>query len=538
MTGGARRTAAPSRSAPVPLWGAVPLAALGGLTLDLAFPSVNQWVLAFVAIVLSLLTLIGRRAASSFLVGLVFGAAFYFPHVDWAARFLGDNDLAWVPWVALASVESVFMGAGAILLTLAYRWSDAWRGWTCLLSVPTLIAGLWTTRELIMGSWPYGGFAWGRIGMSQAESPLAPVASWVGVSGLTFLIVLWCAMLIEMIRMHARSARAGRVSPDGVEEPESQRLTAGRRALIAVPLIVVWGVMSFLPQFPTTPAGTMTVGAVQGNGPAAYMDQREFLDVANAQFDASAPIVGTDVDVVLWPEGGMDADPLNDARAALFLDIARSQLDAPLIMNAAVASGDEVYNMSMVWEAGGPTQTHSKRNPVPFGEYVPDRAFYERIVPSLIGMIGREYTPGTDAPLFDVAGTRIGLAICFDVISDELIREGALGGAQAYMFQTNNADFRGTDENLQQLSFARMRAIETGRTVVNLSTVGTSQIIAPDGTTTDSIGIDEADVMIADIELRDGLTAGVVLGPWIQGLIGFGSVSVLAALGVLHRLRR
>ncbi len=46
------------------------------------------------------------------------------------------------------------------------------------------------------------------------------------------------------------------------------------------------------------------------------------------------------------------------------------------------------------------------------------------------------------------------------------------------MFQTNNADFRGTDENLQQLAFARMRAIETGRSVVNLSTVGTSQVIA------------------------------------------------------------
>ena len=51
------------------------------------------------------------------------------------------------------------------------------------------------------------------------------------------------------------------------------------------------------------------------------------------------------------------------------------------------------------------------------------------------------------------------------------------------MFQTNNADFRGTDENLQQLAVARIRAVETGRTVVNVSTVGTSQIIRPDGST-------------------------------------------------------
>ena len=73
-----------------------------------------------------------------------------------------------------------------------------------------------------------------------------------------------------------------------------------------------------------------------------------------------------------------------------------------------------------------------------------------------------------------------------------MIWTGARDGAEVYMFQTNNADFRGTDENLQQLAFARMRAIETGRAVVNLSTVGTSQVIAPDGTTIDGLPAGEA----------------------------------------------
>ncbi len=109
---------------------------------------------------------------------------------------------------------------------------------------------------------------------------------------------------------------------------------------------------------------------------------------------------------------------------------------------------------------------------MPFGEYVPDRAFFEPFAPDLIGLIQREYTPGDAAPFFDLDGVGVGLAICFDVIYDDVIWDGAREGAQIYMFQTNNADFRGTDENLQQLAFARMRAIETGRSVVNLSTVG------------------------------------------------------------------
>ena len=106
------------------------------------------------------------------------------------------------------------------------------------------------------------------------------------------------------------------------------------------------------------------------------------------------------------------------------------------------------------------------------------------------------------------------------------------------MFQTNNADFRGTDENLQQLAFARMRAIETGRSVVNISTVGTSQIMRPDGSTVATLDADEAGALLEDVELRSGLTAGVLLGPWIQLALVIGGSGALVAAGVIARRRR
>ena len=72
------------------------------------------------------------------------------------------------------------------------------------------------------------------------------------------------------------------------------------------------------------------------------------------------------------------------------------------------------------------------------------------------------------------------------------------------MFQTNNADFRGTDENQQQLAIARLRAIETGRSVVNISTVGTSQVIDPTGRTIDALPAYEPGAMVTDVELATG----------------------------------
>ena len=131
----------------------------------------------------------------------------------------------------------------------------------------------------------------------------------------------------------------------------------------------------------------------------------------------------------------------------------------------------------------------------------------------------------------------VGLAICFDVIYDDVIWDGAREGAQIYMFQTNNADFRGTDENLQQLAFARMRAIETGRSVVNLSTVGTSQVITSDGTTIDGLPADVAGHMLTDVPLRTGLTPAVVAGEGIKIVIGWGSLIALVALGLIVALR-
>ncbi|MEJ3404116.1 apolipoprotein N-acyltransferase [Rathayibacter sp. YIM 133350] len=510
MTPGAAR----GRATPIlPLWAAFLTAAAGGFVYDLGFPDADVWPLAFLGIGLCLISLVGRRSWSALGVGFVFGVVFYLRQVSWTALYLGP-----IPWLTLSGLESSFVAAGSVLIALAYRWAPAVGGlWFRLIGLPMLVAGLWCVREQAVGSMPYGGFPWGRAALSQSESPFAQVVSWIGFTGLSFVMVAITAMLIEWARL--------------------ARWRDARTAIPAVALVVL---AIAAPAWSTTPHGSLRVASVQGNGPTGYFDKRSAGDVLNSQLEATRPVLEVpDIDVLVWPEGGSDIDPTRDAAVAREFDRLSEQLDAPLVLNTVTKSGEEYFNTSLLWRAGeGAVDRYSKRHPVPFGEYIPDRDFYYALAPDLIGLVQRGYTPGTDAPVFDLGKTVAGLAICFDVIYDDLMWEGENDGAEVYFLQTNNADFRGTDENQQQLAIARLRTIETGRSAVNISTVGRSQVIDPTGRTIDALPAGTAGSMVTDVPLRVGSTPAVVLGAWTPGVIVVGALAGLLACGLAFRRRR
>jgi len=502
------RPLAPAARPLLPFWAALAVAAGSGPILDAAFPDGNWWPLAYVGIALVLLALIGRRAGSSLLIGFIAGLSFYLCHIEWASLFLG-----FLPMTALSVLESLFFALGALTITLVYRWlprafpSPIGR----LLLLPVVVAGLWTAREAIASVWPYGGFAWGRVALSQSESPIRELFSWLGISGVSFVMVLLVALVIEC----GRSASL-------------------RRMAIAV---LALGVVLVIPAWPTATDGSMRVLAVQGNGPAGYFDERSDGDLLRAQLEATEPFVGEDVDVVVWPEGASEYSPLTTQVGSNAFDDVSETFDAPLIGWAVTERGDEIFNTSILWQAGeGQLDYYDKQHPIPFGEYVPDRAFWRPFAPDLIDLIGREYTPGTTDTVYDVNGVMVGVNICFDISDDVILANSVRDGAQIIFAQSNNGDFGYTDESVQQLAIARIRAMEFGRSVVNVSTVGTSAIIAPDGSTIDQLDDHTVGGMLEAVPLSNATTPAAVAGKWIEWLVSALGIAGLAIGG--WRFRR
>ncbi len=114
------------------------------------------------------------------------------------------------------------------------------------------------------------------------------------------------------------------------------------------------------------------------------------------------------------------------------------------------------------------------------------------------------------------------------------MRDSITSGAELLIAQTNNADFGHTDESVQQLEIARIRAMELGRSVVNASTVGTSAIISPTGKTLIQLKTYVPATMVLAVPLSTTITPATWLGePLEQSLsvLGLGGMIVAVIAG-------
>jgi apolipoprotein N-acyltransferase len=473
-----------------------PAAALAaGVCLWLAFPGAGLWWLAPVGVALLGWATLTAGAARGFGLGMLAGLAFFGPTLSWSGVYVGK-----LPWFALATLQALYVGAMCAVVGFAgRRLTDAGRPGAAYALVPLG----WVVQEWARGSTPYGGFPWARLAFSQADSPLAPVARWVGAPGLTFAVALVGTLLLLAVTGAVRRRPAAAVVP----------------AVLAVAVVLLVPAVIALP----TDGRTVSVGFVQGNVPEAGLEfnaeRRAVLDNhvrGTEQLAARAP---QDLSLVVWPENSSDIDPFRNADAAAQIDRAREAVGVPLLIGAVLAEPvGASSNVSLFYRPGEPEpQRYTKLHPVPFAEYIPHRAFFRAFTP--MADLAGNFVAGSDIGAFRVeapGGAYVALpTICFEVAYDGLMRESVLAAGDApslLVVQTNNATFGYTAESEQQFAISRIRAIEHGRAVVHASTVGVSGFVAPDGSVSGRTGLFTAEQAVGSPVVRSGLTPADRLG--------------------------
>lgn len=453
----------------------------------------------------------------SFLLGTVTGFVYYGFLAQWTTVYLGL-----LPWFGLVSVQALIFAFGSILLTLAWRFTNngpqsvfgetTSTGLLVRTAVTSLVvASAWSVREALAAIWPFGGFAWGRVIHSQAESPVGRL---VTITGTTVAGTLVVALVVWIVVVWSH----------GIDQQNRIRLTT--LALVSVVTLIPLSALF------TNPHGeTLRVLAVQGNSNSALFAQIQPGDSIRAHYSAMRDSWNDDVDVVLWPENAADINPLTNISAAEVAEEISAHFDAPFLFGTITWKGDESFNSVVKWEyAQGATDQYDKIHPVPFAEYLPARDFFYPLAPDMFDMVPRDYSFGTRDTVMDIDGVTVGVNICYDIVDDQIFRSMIADGAQVIFSPTNNADFGHSNQNIQQLGIARIRAMETGRSVVNDSTVGVSAIIAPNGSDIVRLEPYAPGVMIADVPLSTITTPAMLAGRYFD--------AVICAVGVLPILVR
>lgn len=390
------------------------------------------------------------------------------------------TDLTVPGWIAAVPVEAFIMAAAASLIAPS--------GWRRAASVPAaLVLG-----EAVRWSVPFGGVPMSNLALGQVDGPWLAAASLAGPLGVVALVGVG-AVVIE--RACARQWRA-----------------------VSWPALVAVGVpIAALAVPATTVDATIDAAVVQAGGELGTNVDTPQRSVRLRHLSAVDAWTGT-ADLMVWSESSTSGDrPLEASPSLDELEALASDRNFVLIANFYERTVDEdpprFRNATVaVSPRDGMTDRYDKAHLVPFGEYVPLRGLIDPVAD--LSLISREAIAGSGpgivaTPLGDVA-----VATSYEIYFSDLVRDGVRSGGRIVANPTLASSYSTDVVPSQSLASARLRAVESGRWVLQASTTGFSAIVSPDGTVVERSELRESVVLTAPVELRSGSTPAMFLGSW------------------------
>ncbi len=491
-----------------------PALALGaGVLVALSLPPWGWWPLALIGVAgfeLALGAFPSRR--ERFQLGWLFGAGWMFLGMGWMIQLTGPG------YVVAGAIFAGFQSVAAAIAPVG-----PWR----VIGRPVM----YTLAEALRFSFPFGGVPLASMGISQVGGPLGQIAAIGGV-----ILVTWVVFQLGVLGGVGLSMLGRIASPADRIRPAA---TLRWSALGAV--VVVIG-LSFVCPGGRATGDTLRVAAVQGGGeqgtsaldvPSIVVTERHLAATAAIEPDPT-------LDLVLWPENTIDVVTFETSEVAQRIADEAARLGVPISVglteDVQVDGRRRFTNAQVVISPDGEiVSRYDKVRRVPFGEYVPLRGVLERIT-SAVDRVGDAVPGDTPAVLELPTGERLATVISWEVFFGGRAREGVELGAGAIINPTNGASYTGTIVQTQQVASSRLRAIETGRWVVQVAPTGFTAFVAPDGTVVERGSQSEQVVIVRDIELRTGSTWYTSLGdaPFIVALL----VAAVASVWFANRDRQ
>lgn len=489
--------------------------AIAGAIYPLGFSPLEWWPLPIFSVAVLWWLLQDKSPKEAFWTGFCYGMGLFAVGVSWLYVSINTFGHA-APWLAtlLTILAIAFLSLFFAFLAWIQRKLLSQYG---RLSQMILFALMWLLVDLIRGS-GFWNFPWLYLGYSQTSGPLMGLATYVGVHGLTLVLVFIALLVSELIFR--------------------QRNNAAVSLKLACILVIAMG-LSLLPFTNITNkisvTETVTVALIQPNvDQHQKWDRKYFGPIINGLIEQTEPYWGADY--VIWPEAAI---PAMDTQVSLLLNQLESKAKnyhSQFITGIPIYEDREHYypGIKLLGDHKG---EYRKQKLVPFGEYLPFESLLRDVI-DFFNLPMSSFSAGSSSqtPLSTEKANLIP-AICYEVAFSGLIQqltEKASDDKLKVILTISNDTWFGTSWGpIQHFQIARMRAIENGVPVIRATNNGLTAVVNFNGRVLDEEPRFEQAVLAGVFTLSNRDTWFAQYGYWTLWALSF--LLVVVAFGLRHK---
>ncbi|HYW34415.1 MAG TPA: apolipoprotein N-acyltransferase [Balneolaceae bacterium] len=191
------------------------------------------------------------------------------------------------------------------------------------------------------------------------------------------------------------------------------------------------------------------------------------------------------------------------------------------------------YNAAVGFYPNQTIKVYRKHNLVPVIERFPYVRFFNKI--DVFGLINwasiQQFGEGHQPDQFNIDGTKVPVLICYDSIYPGWVRHFIQNGAGFISIITDDGWWGNTSGHIQHFDYARLRAIEFRRWVIQDSNNGTSGVITPDGSVKKRTRFGDRTAFRYNVPVLHKFTFYTRFGDWLPvSLLVISAISIVALI--------
>lgn len=463
------------------------LACASGLLLPLCFPRFDLWLLAWAALIPLHLALDQVPKRRAFWLGWLSGTIGFTGIMAWVVTAMTTYGKVPLPVsYGVLLLLTAYLGVYVGLYSVSVVWLRELIPRYGIFLAPCF----WVSLELVR-TYALTGLPWCLFGYSQYRRiELIQIADHVGVYGVSFLLVLVNVALAELLAWLMPFFRGFR--------PARLPWELATLAVLLTAFSWHYGVtVTSDSVYSDVPRGSVTVGVVQPNIDQSVKWDLSFRDETMQRFDRLTARLGTEMDVIVWPEAAtpflLEREPEYQRQLIAWADRAKAPilLGSPALRFYPDRRPYLLNSAYLMTPDGRLLGRYDKHHLVPFGEYIPLKTSILFFLDKLVEGIGDfEAGPGSTVMAFtpkssEAGGAarpvRFGVAICYEVIFPDLVRRFAANGAEFLVTITNDGWFGPSSAPAQHFAMVVFRSVENHLAFARSANTGISGFIDPFG---------------------------------------------------------